>query len=73
MRAAAGINEPDLLFRNIALGELINLDEYKKLVCMRYWDEISIEKEKYQKNLEDWNVGTDWLKFQTDSQIRSIK
>jgi len=69
MRAAAGINEPDLLFRNIALGEFIKIDEYKKLVCMRYWDEISIEKEKYQKNLEDWNVRTDWLKFQTDSHI----
>jgi carbamoyl-phosphate synthase large subunit len=72
MRAAAGINEPDLLFRNVVLGEPIKLDEYKKLVCMRYWEEISIEKEKYKKNLEEWNVETDWLKFQTDSRVRSI-
>jgi carbamoyl-phosphate synthase large subunit len=73
MRAAAGINEPDLLFRNIVLGEAIRLDDYKKLVCMRYWEEISIEKEKYKKSLEEWNVGTDFLKFQTDSRFRSFK
>jgi carbamoyl-phosphate synthase large subunit len=36
MRAAAGVNEPDLLFRNIVLGEAIKLFDYKKIVCMRY-------------------------------------
>jgi carbamoyl-phosphate synthase large subunit len=57
MRAAAGINEPDLLFRNFTLGESIKIHDYKKLVCMRYWEEVYIEKEKYMKNLADWNVG----------------
>ena len=53
MRAAAGINEPDLLFRNFVLDESIKIDDYEKLVCMRYWEEVYIEKEKYVKNLAD--------------------
>lgn len=57
MRAAAGINEPDLLFRNFALGESITVGNYEKLVCMRYWEEVYIEKEKYVKNLANWNIG----------------
>jgi carbamoyl-phosphate synthase large subunit len=57
MRATAGINEPDLLFRNFVLDESIKVDNYEKLVCMRYWEEVYLEKEKYVKNLANWNIG----------------
>lgn len=49
MRAVAGINEPDLNYRNAVLGEKIKLDTYKKLVCMRYWNEVYVEKQKYEE------------------------
>jgi carbamoyl-phosphate synthase large subunit len=49
MRAVAGINEPDLLYRNAVLGQEIKLNSYKKLVCMRYWNEVYVEKQKYEE------------------------
>ncbi len=52
MRAVAGINEPDLHYRNAILGEEIKSTSYKKLVCMRYWDEVYVEKLKYEKILQ---------------------
>jgi carbamoyl-phosphate synthase large subunit len=42
MRAHVGINEPDLLFRNIILGESAKFRSYKKMVCTRYWEEICV-------------------------------
>ncbi|MDP9197001.1 MAG: ATP-grasp domain-containing protein, partial [Thermoproteota archaeon] len=49
MRAVAGINEPDLHYRNAVLGQEIKLDSYKKLVCMRYWNEVYVEKQKFEE------------------------
>lgn len=49
MRSVAGINEPDLNYRNTVMGEEIKFDSYRKLVCMRYWDEVYIEKQKYEE------------------------
>lgn len=49
LRAVAGINEPDIVFRNIVLGEQINVKEYKKLVCLRYWNEVYVPYLTYKK------------------------
>jgi len=49
MRAVAGINEPDSHYRNAVLGQEIKLNSYKKLVCMRYWNEVYVEKQKYEE------------------------
>ena len=42
IRAAAGVNEPDIVFRNLVLGEYIRVEGYEKLVCMRYWNEVYV-------------------------------
>ena len=44
MRAAAGINEPDLLYRNVILSEDLEMTSYEKLVAMRYWNEVYVQK-----------------------------
>jgi carbamoyl-phosphate synthase large subunit len=44
MRAAAGINEPDLLYRNVILSEDLEMTSYEKLVSMRYWNEVYVQK-----------------------------
>lgn len=49
MRAVAGINEPDLHYRNAVLGQTIKLNSYRKLICMRYWNEVYVEKQKYEE------------------------
>ncbi len=49
IRAGAGINEPDILFRNFCLNEEINPSSYRKLVCMRYMNEIYIPYDSYEK------------------------
>ena len=49
MRAVAGVNEPDLLFRNAVLGEEPQVVEYQKLVAMRYWNEVYIRRSTFEK------------------------
>ncbi|HWY36703.1 MAG TPA: ATP-grasp domain-containing protein [Nitrosopumilaceae archaeon] len=49
IRAVAGINEPDIVFRNFVLGEEIKIDAYQKLVCMRYWNEVYVPYSTYEK------------------------
>lgn len=49
MRATAGINEPDIVFRNAVLGEEVKVDSYERLVCMRYWNEVYIPYGMYEK------------------------
>jgi carbamoyl-phosphate synthase large subunit len=49
MRAAAGVNEPDVVFRNAVLGEEVKIDGYERLVCMRYWNEVYVPYELYEK------------------------
>jgi carbamoyl-phosphate synthase large subunit len=49
MRAAAGVNEPDIVFRNTVLGEEVKVDRYERLVCMRYWNEVYVPYSLYEK------------------------
>lgn len=49
MRAAAGVNEPDVVFRNAVLGEEVKIDVYERLVCMRYWNEVYVPYALYEK------------------------
>ncbi len=49
IRAVAGINEPDILVRNMALGEDIKMEGYQRLVCLRYWNEVYIPYSTYEK------------------------
>jgi carbamoyl-phosphate synthase large subunit len=51
MRAAAGVNEPDVVFRNVVLGEESKVDSYERLVCMRYWNEVYVPYSLYEKAL----------------------
>ena len=48
MRSAAGINEPDIVFRNTILGEDIRIDGYQRLVCLRYWNEVYVPHATYE-------------------------
>jgi carbamoyl-phosphate synthase large subunit len=56
MRSAAGINEPDIVFRNAVLGEDIKVDIYQKLMCMRYWNEVYVQHSTYEKTLNTGKV-----------------
>jgi carbamoyl-phosphate synthase large subunit len=49
MRAAAGVNEPDIVFRNTVLGEEVKIESYERLVCMRYWNEVYVPYALYEK------------------------
>ena len=42
LRATAGINEPDIVFRNVCLDEDLAFDSYQKLICLRYWNEVYV-------------------------------
>ena len=48
MRSVAGINEPDIVFRNSVLGEEIKVRSYRRLVCMRYWNEVYTDFPTYE-------------------------
>lgn len=56
IRAVAGVNEPDILFRNNVLGEEIVVNEYQKLVCMRYLNEVYVPLSNFKKSVEDNKV-----------------
>jgi len=49
MRTVAGVNEPDIMVRNVLFNEHIKTGDYKSLVCFRYWNETYIEKKKYDR------------------------
>jgi carbamoyl-phosphate synthase large subunit len=51
IRAVAGVNEPDIVFRNILLKEEISIKRYRKLFCMRYWNEVYIPMATYEKTI----------------------
>jgi carbamoyl-phosphate synthase large subunit len=52
IRAVAGVNEPDIVFRNTILKEeQINIKTYRKLFCMRYWNEVYIPMSTYEKTV----------------------
>jgi carbamoyl-phosphate synthase large subunit len=45
IRAFAGVNEPDILYRNAVLGEEMRVSSYKKIACFRYWNEVYVPLE----------------------------
>ncbi|GKS62027.1 carbamoyl phosphate synthase [Candidatus Nitrosocosmicus sp.] len=49
MRTVAGINEPDIITRNVLFNEKIKIEKYRPLICMRYWNETYVDKEKLDK------------------------
>ena len=49
LRAIAGVNEPDIIFRNTVLGEDIKIENYQKFVCLRYWNELYVPYSNYQE------------------------
>ena len=48
MRAVAGINEPDIIVRNVLYNEKIKIDKYSHLICMRYWNETYLDKKELE-------------------------
>jgi carbamoyl-phosphate synthase large subunit len=42
IRAVAGVNEPDIIFRDQVLKEEIHPPDYRKLVALRYWSEVYV-------------------------------
>lgn len=49
LRAMAGINEPDIVFRNKILGEETLIKKYQRLVCFRYWNEVYVPYSTYER------------------------
>ena len=49
MRAVAGVNEPDIIFRNAVLGEEIKIPVYSRLFCARYSNEVYVPLESYER------------------------
>lgn len=50
LRSYAGVNEPDIVFRNSVQGEKIEkVSNYRRLVCMRYWNEVYVDLVAYEK------------------------
>ena len=50
LRSYAGINEPDIVFRNAVFDERIGkISDYRRLVCMRYWNEVYVNLAAYDK------------------------
>ncbi|HVC27468.1 MAG TPA: ATP-grasp domain-containing protein [Nitrososphaerales archaeon] len=49
LRAAAGVNEPDILYRNFVLGEEVRTEGYERLVCLRYWNEVYLPYGDYER------------------------
>jgi carbamoyl-phosphate synthase large subunit len=50
LRSYAGINEPDIVFRNVVFDERIGkVSDCRRLVCMRYWNEVYVDHAAYEK------------------------
>lgn len=50
LRSYAGINEPDIVFRNAVFNEKIEqVSNCRRLVCMRYWNEVYVDFAAYEK------------------------
>ncbi len=48
IRAVSGVNEPDIVFRDQVLDEKIQPPEYRKLVGLRYWNEVYVPLETFE-------------------------
>jgi carbamoyl-phosphate synthase large subunit len=53
IRTVAGVNEPDLLFRNWVLGEKIQPEGYRRIVAFRYWNEVYVTQSSYEKAMRE--------------------
>ncbi len=53
MRAVAGVNEPDILYRNAVLGEEIRITSYERLACFRYWNEVYVPFKAFESMAKD--------------------
>ena len=49
IRAVAGINEPDILYRNWVLGESPGVKHVKEVVAFRYWNEVYVDRNTYEE------------------------
>ncbi len=49
IRAASGVNEPDIIIRDQVLGEKIELEPYREIVCLRYWNEVYVPYDSFLK------------------------
>jgi len=49
MRTVAGVNEPDIIVRNVLFNENIKIESYKHLICMRYWNETYVDKSEIER------------------------
>ena len=47
MRSIAGVNEPDIVFRNFCMDEAVKVERYDRIVCLRYWNEVYVPREQY--------------------------
>jgi carbamoyl-phosphate synthase large subunit len=56
IRAAAGVNEPDIIFRNKVVGEEVRINGYRSLVCMRYWNEVYVPYSDYLEGVDKHRV-----------------
>jgi carbamoyl-phosphate synthase large subunit len=56
LRAVAGVNEPDIVFRNVVMSEDIEVRGYQKLVCMRYWNEVYLPLPTFEKTAKKLRV-----------------
>lgn len=59
IRAVAGVNEPDIVFRNTILEEEINIKTYTRLFCMRYWNEVFIPMSTYEETVVEGETRKD--------------
>ena len=48
IRAIAGVNEPDIVYRNQILGQDLTVKEYEKLVALRYWNEVYVPQATFE-------------------------
>ena len=59
IRAVAGVNEPDIVFRNAVLGEDLNVSSYRKIVALRYWNELYVPLEAYEETRRSGETKSD--------------
>ena len=52
IRAFAGVNEPDIVFRDAVLGEDPLPGVPSRLVAMRYWNEVYVDWDDYSRLIE---------------------
>lgn len=53
MRAVAGVNEPDILYRNFVHGVESDVMEYQKLVSMRFWNEVYVRRSTFDRTKKE--------------------